>query len=332
MAPGTRRSTDKLPSRRAPVAARAKAPAGIRPLFHEGEHAVQRRAGTEQVAAQIGRNIAPFVPAEFGEFLIRQPFVVVASRDQAGSIWASLITGKPGFARALNDRQVLLAGLPASPDPLEDALEQPEAQIGLLAIELDTRQRIRLNGTAQRTDEGLALTVSEAFGNCTKYIQRRLPAGRLTEPGGARLHQSAALDPRHASVVRAADTFFIASAHPERGADASHRGGRPGFIEVDASGRRLTFPDYSGNRMFQTLGNLTVDPRTGLLLIDWETGSTLQLSGRARIVWDAEELRSRPGAERLIEFTVDAVRECQRAMPTTWRLVEPYQRNPLVNS
>ena len=223
---------------------------------------------------------------------------------------------------------MLLAGKPAPPDPLEDALKLPQAQIGVLAIELDTRQRIRLNGVGQRTDEGIVLTVTEAFGNCTKYIQRRLHAEQLTRSAVASPRESAALDPRQAAVVRTADTFFIGSAHPGRGADASHRGGRPGFIEVDDGGRRLRFPDYSGNRMFQTLGNLTVDPRAGLLLLGWETGSTLQLTGRARIVWDAQAVQSRPGAERLIELTVDAVRECQTAMPNRWRLVEPYQRNP----
>jgi hypothetical protein len=57
---------------------------------------------------------------------------------------------------------------------------------------------------------------------------------------------------------------------------------------------RLAFPDYSGNRMFQTLGNLAVNPRAGLLFVDWETGSTLQLTGRAQIIWDLLVLSS-PG-------------------------------------
>ena len=100
-----------------------------------------------------------------------------------------------------------------------------------------------------------------------------------------------------------------------RGADASHRGGRPGFAEVAYGGRQLTFPDYRGNRMFQTLGNLTINPRAGLLFVDWETGSTLQLTGRAQIVWDAQAVAPRPGAERLVEVTVGAVREHQRALP-----------------
>jgi hypothetical protein len=131
--------------------------------------------------------------------------------------------------------------------------------------------------------------------------------------------------------VRRADTFFIASAHPKRGADASHRGGRPGFAEVADNGRRLAFPDYSGNRMFQTLGNLAVNPRTGLLFLDWETGNTLQLTGRAQIIWDAQALMSRPGAERLVEVRLDAVHEHERAMPARWSLIEPHPRNPPVN-
>ena len=143
--------------------------------------------------------------------------------------------------------------------------------------------------------EGVLLTVAEAFGNCSKYIQRRLPAG--LPPGSATpsYHRSVALGARQAALVRRADTFFIASAHPERGADAPHRGGRPGFAEVADGGRRMTFPDYSGNRMFQTLGNLAVNPRTGLLFLDWETGTTLQLTGRSRIIWDPKALRSGPG-------------------------------------
>jgi uncharacterized protein len=165
----------------------------------------------------------------------------------------------------------------------------------VLAIEFGTRQRIRLNGVAQRAGEGVVLTVTEAFGNCGKYIQRRLPAGQLTGPAAPAHHQSAALDARQAALVRRSDTFFIASAHPERGAEPPHRGGRPGFVEVADRGHRLTFSDYSGNRMFQTLGNLTVNPRAGLLFVDWESGSTLQLTGRAQIIWDAQALRSQPG-------------------------------------
>jgi uncharacterized membrane protein len=77
--------------------------------------------------------------------------------------------------------------------------------------------------------------------------------------------------------------------------------------------------------------NLTVNPRAGLLFVDWETGSTLQLTGRAQIIWDAQALRSRPGAERLVEVKLDAVRQHERALPAHWNLIESYRRNPSVN-
>ena len=227
--------------------------------------------------------------------------------------------------------RILLAGAPVAGDPLEAALDRPPAQIGVLAIKFGTRQRIRLNGAAQRTGDGILLTVTEAFGNCAKYIQRRIPTGLHAGSAAPAHHTSAALDARHAALVRGADTFFIASTHPQRGADASHRGGRPGFAEVTDGGRLLTFPDYLGNRMFQTLGNLTVNPQTGLLFLDWETGSTLQLTGRAQIVWDAHAVRSWPRAERLVQIAVHAVHEHERAMPARWGLIEPHQRNPPVN-
>src|SRR5262249_47612767 len=104
-----------------------------------------------------------------------------------------------------------------------------------------------------------------------------------------------------------ADTFFIATAHPESGADASHRGGHPGFIHVE-SANRLIIPDYSGNKMFNTLGNIAVNPAAGLVFPDFERGRVLQLSGRARIVWDFDN-EEFPGAQRLLEFDVDKVIE-----------------------
>src|SRR5215467_15882340 len=167
MAPGKQPRGGHL-SQRAPTASAGMAPGRVSALFHEGERAVQRRAGVERVAAQVGRNILSFVPPEFGTFLSRQPFVVVASQDEHGRVWASLIAGGVGFARALDDRQVLLAGMPSLGDPLEGTLDRPPAQIGVLAIEFGTRQRIRLNGVARRTGDGVLLTVTEAFGNRSK--------------------------------------------------------------------------------------------------------------------------------------------------------------------
>jgi predicted pyridoxine 5'-phosphate oxidase superfamily flavin-nucleotide-binding protein len=216
----------------------------------------------------------------------------------------------------------------AAADPLAAAFEPPGGPIGLLAIEPGTRSRIRLNGTAVRTPDGILVDVTEVFGNCRKYIQRRAPGHGLDPPRKPQRRTGTGLDEYQAALIRRADTFFIASSHPQRGADASHRGGSPGFVEVCGEPGTLRFPDYPGNRMFQTLGNITVDPRVGLLFADWDTGSVLQLTGRARIVWDKDHVATWPAAERLVEVQIDAIREQERVIPTRWDMLEASRVNP----
>ena len=109
-------------------------------------------------------------------------------------------------------------------------------------------------------------------------------------------------------VLRAADTLFIASRHPTSGADVSHRGGVRGFLDVPAPDR-VSIPDYAGNMMFNTLGNLTADARAGLLVADWTTGTLVQLTGRATVNWEPAAVAAFAGAQRLVEFAIDAVVE-----------------------
>ena len=302
-------------------------------IFHAGELEIQRRAGVAAVAARVGQaNLVDGLPPGFAEFLAERFFVVVGSADPDGQVWASLLIGPPGFIRTVDSRHLVLTPGPLGGDPLQRSLDAGPTAVGLLAIDAATRRRIRVNGAAQLTpDGGLVIEVSQAFGNCPKYIQRRAPASLIDdgEVGQARIRTSS-LDGPQSRLVSAADTFFIASLHPDRGADASHRGGRPGFVRVGPDGRSLTFPDYTGNSMFQTLGNLQVDGRAGLLFIDWEGGDTLQLSGRGVVVWDADTVAVWPGAERVIQFTIDAVEQHQRALPLRWELIERHRLNPPV--
>ncbi|WP_221469511.1 pyridoxamine 5'-phosphate oxidase family protein [Cohnella nanjingensis] len=74
-----------------------------------------------------------------------------------------------------------------------------------------------------------------------------------------------------------------------------HRGGSPGFVR-GAGDRELVFPDYFGNSMFNTLGNLHVNPRSGLPFIDFEPGGTLQLTGEAEVLWGEEGIADCPAA------------------------------------
>ena len=299
------------------------------PVFHRGEEEVQRRAGGSAIATQIGpRMVQPAIDGDFAHFLARLPFVFVAS-SVAEEVWVSVLFGPPGFARAVAPTQVRIDGVIDPDDPLSVALVSPPAAVGLLAIDPMSRGRIRLNGLAQPGGAGLIIDLREVFGNCPKYIQKRRPVAVIDRGHGAPATRvGARLEDDQRELVAVADTFFVGSRHPERGADASHRGGRPGFVAVSETGTRLTFPDYRGNMMFQTLGNLTVDPAIGLLFVDWEDGRTLQISGRATIVWEDERIAQWPKALRLVDVDVGRVVDRAVGLPLRWEDGEPSHVTP----
>jgi predicted pyridoxine 5'-phosphate oxidase superfamily flavin-nucleotide-binding protein len=297
-------------------------------VFHPGELAVQRRAGVDALAGRLGpRMIQDRIDEDVAGFVSGREFVVVGSSDRSGRVWASVLFGDPGFVAVPSPSTLRIAAQIAADDPLAEAIEAGSSAVGVLAIDPETRSRVRVNGIAESRAGALEIAVRETFGNCPKYIQRRVP-GPSAVGAQTMATPRATLEGHARTIVDAADTFFIASRHPERGADASHRGGRPGFVVASDDGRHLTFPDYRGNSMFQTLGNLTSSPAVGLLFVDWENGVTVQLTGRATIVWDEARLAAWPQAERLVEIEIDAVLERADALPHRYTLLEPHRANP----
>jgi predicted pyridoxine 5'-phosphate oxidase superfamily flavin-nucleotide-binding protein len=279
-------------------------------------------------ADRVGNMIHAVVPPVAAEFLRRQSMMVASSVDRTGRVWASLLTGAPGFAQAADEATVRIRAKPTPGDPLHENLSAG-APIGLLAIEFDTRKRMRLNGWVVQAGEDLLIRAAEVYGNCPKYIQARHIEW---SPGAPDQVAHAARRPVLTRVqqrwIAEADTFFLASYHTEGGADVSHRGGNPGFIRV-LDDKTLVWPDYPGNRMFQTLGNLTCNPSCGLLFVDFDCGSTLQLTGEGRIRWEREELEAYPGAERLVEFRIEHTIETVGAHSLRVRFLGSSPFNPV---
>lgn len=292
--------------------------------FHSGEIEFQQRAGLRDMAQRIGRSIGEELLPAAREFLRAQPFVILGGADENGRVWASLLSGEAGFARVLDERTLRIAALPNEGDPLGEMRDG--SPVGLLAIEPATRRRMRLNGTVRREGDGLLIHAQQVYANCPKYIQKRsaYQAGASASP---RVTRSETFSPAQRAQIEEADTFFIASLAPQGGADASHRGGNPGFVRVEDE-RRLVFPDYAGNAMFQTLGNLQLNPRAGVLFVDFERGTTLQLSGTARVNWDASARRDFVGAERVVEFSLEEVVATLNATNWRWQLLEASPFNP----
>jgi predicted pyridoxine 5'-phosphate oxidase superfamily flavin-nucleotide-binding protein len=274
--------------------------------FHEGELAVQRRAGVERNAERIGHSIHGEIPELARRFAVEREFLLLGAADAAGRVWATLLRGPRGFVTVPADDVLRVAALPGPEDPLAATLAGP-AEVGTLLIDPATRRRMRLNGRARPDGAGgLEITAREVYANCPKYIHPR--AVHLPGAAPSRAARSDRLSPDQVAWLSATDTLFLATRHPDAGADVSHRGGERGFVKVPAADR-LLIPDYAGNMMFNTLGNVAADGRAGLLLVDFETGRTLQLTGSARIQWDPAVVRALPGAERVLEVEVEGVVE-----------------------
>ena len=294
--------------------------------FHSGEQAVQARVGVQERMLDVGRRvIRPYMPDQHRDFFAQLPFVLVGSVDALGRPWASALVGEPGFMHSPDPTHLEIAARPVPGDPLLQGLV-PGAPLGFLGIELHTRRRNRMNGRVESVAEGgMRVAIEQTVGNCPQYIQ-----GRETEwardvhdtmPRGSVALER--LDDAALALVRSADTLFVATRAPAEGshagsADVSHRGGRSGFVRVEDD-RTLLVPDFTGNFLFMTFGNLELDPRAGVLFIDFVTGDLLTLTGRAEVVWEGPELQGFEGAERAWRFHIEAGWRLTEALPLRWR-------------
>lgn len=298
------------------------------PAFHAGERALQTRAGVaDQLGALGPRALRSFMPDQHREFFGLLPWVLVGSLDEQGQPWASALAGPPGFLSAPTPQALNVHALPGLLDPLAANLREG-APVGLLGLQPHTRRRNRLNGVVQLQPGGWQVQVGQSFGNCPKYIQAREPMPWPDAPAPVLTHEGATLDAASRDLIARADTFFIATAHPEalhstdpaHGVDVSHRGGPPGFVQLKDD--TLTVPDLVGNYFFNTLGNLVAHPLAGLLFVDFERGDLLWLATTAELHWDGPLLAHFPGAQRVLRFRVRQARRVTAALPLRWTAPE----------
>lgn len=298
--------------------------------FHVGEQALQSRTGVRERLEAVGRSvIRDHMPDPHRELFAKLPTLLLAAQDDQGQPWATMLHGPAGFVGSPDARTLRVQARPAVDDPLTPWLVEGAA-VGLLGLEPHTRRRNRANGVVVALHEdGFEVQVLQSFGNCPKYIQAREPRFVPGVPPGHLAWDGPALDAPARRMIEQADTFFIATAHPQAGADAdvrhgvdvSHRGGLSGFVQLD--GDRLTVPDFAGNQFFNTLGNVQLQPRAGLLFIDFVRGDLLYLAVTATLVWDGPKVDAWKGARRLLELQVTRARRVEAALPLHWGAAVP---------
>jgi predicted pyridoxine 5'-phosphate oxidase superfamily flavin-nucleotide-binding protein len=266
--------------------------------FHRGELEAQRLAGV----VGNGGGIRAFMPEQHREFFGALPFMLAAHVGADGAVRAQVLHGAPGFVTTPS------AVLLEIETPSRFA---PGSALGLLGIDLSNRRRNRVNGVVRTSAAGrLAVDVLESFGNCPRHITLRDAVAVAPAPGP--VASFAGLSDEARALVARADTFFIASAGGQYGVDISHRGGPRGFVRID--GATLQVPDYAGNRYFNTLGNLVLDPRAALLFIDFASGDVLELQGSVRIDWQ----RDGEAQERCWHFQCERATLARAALPLRW--------------
>ncbi len=256
--------------------------------FHKGELTIQKELGTEKIAESVGRLILDKIQDRVIPFLKTQSSVFISSIDEHNQVWVSVLLGEKNMIEILDERKLSIHTKSTNKEDHDILFSNliSNKEVGLLFIDLATRVRYRINGVADPIKESIDISVEQAYPNCPKYIQRRrIPILDSRPFKKSRKEFGTTLNKKITDWILNADTFFVGSMNSNNRLDVSHRGGNPGFIEI-IYGHTLKIPDYKGNNLFNTLGNFVENPATGLLFIDFNTGSILQLTGESKLLFD----------------------------------------------
>lgn len=257
-------------------------------FYLKGQKALQKITGEEEIAK--GR--APMLQATLHQravtFIENQIFVFLGSEDTEGNIWISLLVGKRGFVKvpSLEEVRLDLSQVVSNKEDIYFTNIITKPTTGILFHEAARRLRYRAWGKASLIDGQLSLKIRMGYKSCPKHIQKvAIELPETIEPLHPTYTKGSSLGASELAWISNAHTFFV-STQTERGdVETSTRGGDPGFIEILENGQ-LRIPDYWGNSIYSTLGNMYINPKAALLFLDFETGECLQMTGTTALQFD----------------------------------------------
>ena len=288
-------------------------------VLHDGELRIHRALGVPpEVSARIPYWAATELDDDKGYFFESRYFVAFASVGPDGWPWATIFTREQTILRQQSPVRLLTA---TAADTLklhaESSYYDPVSAIlrsaprgtpwAVVGIDFEARDRVlaegeirssRVIGTTPegRITLGVELAISSTTGNCPKYI-----TSRRIDPRPAAAHssvgkegassvppssaQSGRLDVHARELICNSDTLFVATRYRSPSGSMrmhlNHRGGPRGFARVDPDGSLISWPEYSGNRKYTSLGNIEADGVAGVVFVDWRTGDALHITGTA---------------------------------------------------
>ncbi len=324
--------------------------------FHEGEVTMRSLLHVPEGDNPTSPGLSPHA----ARLLHKSSLLAIGTLDEEGRPWTTLLGGEPGFARSLGQSIIGVKILvDRKHDPVLNILlgKQQDGEVyeagkdgrlmSALGIHLPTRDRVKLwgkmiAGAVSQPDTGadvkedvraevqLVFAIQQSLGNCPKYLNKKQIIPRI--PNSVLLSESLPLPEPALKLLAKADMFFISS-HHEDTLGTNHRGGPPGFVRVsrnDAGGTVLVYPELSGNRLYQTLGNLCINPKAGLVFPDFDTGDILYVTGITEIVLDKDAAAILPRSNLIVKVDVATARFVQQGLAFHGEIGERSPYNPLV--
>ncbi|KAK1070472.1 hypothetical protein LTR12_008735 [Friedmanniomyces endolithicus] len=314
--------------------------------WHDGEIKMQQL----MKVPNLDNPTVPALSPQLANHLKVAPLIAIGTLDKYGRPWTTLWGGEKGLARSLGGSVAgIRTPVTGRYDPVVEELVGKEANgevvkeagegrmVSGLTIDLETRKRTKLYGRmiagalSSREDEitgseetvaeiQLVLKIEQSLGNCPKYLNNKHIVPTFARP--ELISDGPHLPQRALDLIAKADLFFLSSSRPDQDMDTNHRGGPAGFLRVVSPGSEFTskpaslaWPEYSGNRFYQSIGNLLLNPLCGLCVPDFETGDMLYLTGTTQILTGVDANAFLPRSNLCVHLTLTAARFVVAALP-----------------
>lgn len=307
----------------------------------------------------------PGLAPQYYNRITNSPLVAFGTLDEQGRPWTTIWGGEAGFCRPVAQG---FLGVNAKADAAFDPVLQEifatkvngssERQIvdeqvvkphggkvmAALSIDLKTRDRVKVAGrfvagaVLRRTESNIgelqmAFQVQESLGNCPKYLNKKYITPHSPHPELVSDGNGLPLPEAAVQLLEKADLFFVSSKHGNGSMDVNHRGGPPGFMRLyrnEPGSVTLVYPEYSGNRLYQTLGNLQKDPLAGLVVPDFETGDVLYLTGGTTTLIGDKAAAYLPRTKLAVKIDIEEARFVKDGLAFRGNVIDYSPYNPPV--
>lgn len=325
--------------------------------WHEGELAMAKAMHVPSMDNPTFPDLSP----QLANHAQIAPLIAIGTLDKQGRPWTTLWGGEKGISQPVAQGILgIRSQVVRQYDPVVEELVGKEGDgtvvraeglgrmVSGLTIDLETRKRTKFYGRmiagalSMREDEAtdsqqhiaevqLVLKIEQSLGNCPKYLNKKHI--ELAESSPELVSDSPHLPQPALDLLSKADLFFLSSANNDQDMDTNHRGGPAGFVRVvsnDSTGAVLCYPEYSGNRLYQTLGNLKVNPVVGICVPDFFTGDMLYLTGTTEILIGTDAAKVLPRSNLAVKITITAARFVATALHFRGVPGESSPYNPIV--